>query len=99
MGWIKDKKALVKFSFLILSLIIIVGVIVFATGVFAATHTADVTIKPVWTYCGASETFTVNVKSISGDPINEVRIYNTYNNAWSDFACASWRLGWFLISS
>ena len=77
MGWIKDKKAVLRFSFIILGFIAIVATIVLAGGVFAHTHDATITISPDSANCeDLKQTFNVNIANEAfegADSIYEVR--------------------------
>src|SRR3989344_7552000 len=102
---INKKGGIVIFSsVIILSLVLVL--VLFPEFVFAATHTADLTLEPdppIFA-CDSSVEFTITVTHTGGDPIKEVRIYNdtfeglhTNIPPHTNFECGDAPEGWVLV--
>ncbi|MBI2045471.1 hypothetical protein HYT23_05410, partial [Candidatus Pacearchaeota archaeon] len=107
MGLIKNKKAVIKASITIFSLLAISAVIAFATGVFAFTHDSTANITPDLVQASTQYNFAVEVSNLlsSEDPVSEFRIYmessGSNPNPFTNIVCNS-KSGWngpFIISS
>ncbi|MBU0894241.1 MAG: hypothetical protein KKF48_02310 [Nanoarchaeota archaeon] len=98
MQLLKDKRAVVKFSFLIVGLIAVLGIVLFANGVSANTHTSSVELTPEWSPADSDVDYTVTFCKLTGDTINEVRIYKNYEGSidYTDFSCEE-KAGWELL--
>jgi len=89
----KNKKAVIKISSIILSLIAVTFLILFASGVFAGTHSSIVTISPLIVPNASSVQFNANVLWTGGpDPIHEFRVYQPLE--FSGLNCYS-VFGWY----
>jgi len=96
MRLIKNKKAALKFSFIILGLIIISAVILYAGGVFANTHTSTATVDPPLVGSNIDDQpFEVKVCNTGGNDINRVSIYYEYGDFkdFKDVKCKE-KTGW-----
>lgn len=94
MGLLEDKRAILKFSFFVLSAILLVSVIIFASGVLAATHISTVELQPEWSTPGVTNDYEAEICNTDGDSIDEVRIMQ--NPLYTDFDCDQ-KSDWTLI--
>ena len=94
----KGKKAVVKFSLIILSLFVVSIMAIYAYGVFANTHTNSAELKPEWSPHDQWVDYNVelcNTGSIEDDPVDEIRIYKNpdYGGFENGSACVD-KEGW-----
>ena len=91
----KNKKAVIKISSIILSLIAVTFLILFASGVFAGTHTSSVSLEPEWSVLSAVNNYNVTFCKLTGNTVNEVRIYKNYDGSiyYTNFSCED-KDGW-----
>jgi len=83
---IKNKKAVLKYSFLIFSLITIASIIVYAGGVFANTHSSTVDVDPSIVAHGQNDQpFTATVTAGEGHTVHEFRVYES--GEFTDLQC------------
>ncbi len=103
----KNKKAVVKASIAIFSLLAISAIIAFASGVFAFTHDSTASITPDLVQASTPYTFVVTVSNLpsSEDSVSEFRIYmesfGSNPNPFTSIVCNT-KSGWngpFIISS
>jgi len=86
----KFGSVLLVFSFL-LSL-------VFYTTIVLATHTSSADLEPEWSPANQNVEYTVEFCKLSGDTVNEVRIYRNYDGSvhYTNFQCYE-KPGWELL--
>jgi len=87
----KNKKAVIKISSIILSLIAVTFLILFASGVFAGTHTSSASLEPEWSTPGVTNDYEVTITNYGPDTVDEVRIYR--NMDYTNFTCEE-KTGW-----
>ena len=67
----------------------------FSMNFVSATHTSNVSLEPEWSTLGAVNNYNVTFCKISGDTVNEVRIYKNWDGSlgYTNFSCED-KPGW-----
>jgi len=85
----------ISIGLMILALAFVVASVSFTVPVFANTHTATATLEPEWSPANEHVDYSVEFCKITGDVVNEVRIYKNYDGTiyYTNFECAD-KPGW-----